>query len=145
MADDDTFELAFVADPKKLRSVREKVQEACESMGCDKKAVSDVVIAINEACMNIIQHAYKDHGSGDIKIGIAKQGDDLCVEILDHADPVDKEQIKPRDLDDVKPGGLGTHFIQAVMDKIDYEHLANNGGNRLVMWKNLLNKSPQGD
>lgn len=144
MSNGDKFELEFVADPKKLRSVRERVQEACELMGCDKKTVSDVVIAINEACMNIIQHAYKEHAAGDIKLGIDMQGEKLCVEILDYADPVDKEQIKPRRLDDVKPGGLGTHFIQEIMDSIDYEHLENERGNRLVMSKKI-GVSPRGD
>lgn len=137
MSTGDKFELEFTADPKKLRSVRERVQEACEAMGCDKKTVSDVVIAINEACMNIIQHAYKESSGGDIKLAIDMQGENLFVEILDYADPVDKAQIKPRRLDDVKPGGLGTHFIQEIMDEINYEHLDNSGGNRLVMSKKL--------
>ncbi|MGR8949999.1 MAG: ATP-binding protein, partial [Gammaproteobacteria bacterium] len=87
MATDNSFEIEFSADPKKLRMVRERVQEACESMGCDKKTVSDVVIAVNEACMNIIQHAYKGNASGGIKLGINLQGDELEVEILDYADP----------------------------------------------------------
>ena len=137
MSNGDKFELAFGADPKKLRSVRERVQEACEAMGCDKKTVSDVVIAINEACMNIIQHAYKGNASGDIKLAIGLHANKLSVEILDFAEPVDRERIKPRRLDDVKPGGLGTHFIQEIMDDIDYGHLENNQGNRLVMSKYL--------
>ena len=137
MSTGDKFELEFAADPKKLRLVRERVQEACESLGCDKKTVSDVVIAINEACMNIIQHAYKDSNGGDIKLAIDMRDENLCVEILDYAEPIDRTQIKPRRLDDVKPGGLGTHFIQEIMDEIDYEHLENRGGNRLVMSKKL--------
>lgn len=137
MSRGEKFELEFAADPKKLRLVRERVQEACESLGCDKKTVSDVVIAINEACMNIIQHAYKDSSGGDIKLAIDMRDENLCVEILDYADPIDRTQVKPRRLDDVKPGGLGTHFIQEIMDEIDYEHLENKGGNRLVMSKKL--------
>ncbi len=137
MATDNSFEIEFSADPKKLRMVRERVQEACESMGCDKKTVSDVVIAVNEACMNIIQHAYKGNASGGIKLGINLQGDEREVEILDYADPVDTKRIKPRELYDVKPGGLGTHFIQEIMDRIDYEHLEGNSGNRLIMSKKV--------
>ena len=87
--------------------------------------------------MNIIQHAYKDSNGGDIKLAIDMRDENLCVEILDYAEPIDRTQIKPRRLDDVKPGGLGTHFIQEIMDEIDYEHLENRSGNRLVMSKKL--------
>ncbi|MEM7465747.1 MAG: ATP-binding protein [Pseudomonadota bacterium] len=137
MVKDSSFELEFSADPRKLRMVREQVQSACESFGCDKKTVSDVVIAINEACMNVIQHAYKGDSAGEIKLGIHIAGERLCVEIQDYAEPVDRNAIKPRNLDDVKPGGLGTHFIQEIMDQIEYEHLQDNAGNRLVMSKKL--------
>lgn len=137
MVNEKPFELEFSADPKKLRMVRERVQLACESLGCDKKTVSDVVIAVNEACMNIIQHAYKGNVGGDIKLGINLKGDVLNVEILDYAEPVDTDLIKPRNLDDVKPGGLGTHFIQEIMDQIDYQHLEDNSGNRLIMSKKM--------
>jgi len=131
------FELKFSADPKKLRMVRERVQAVCEDIGCSKKTVSDVVIAVNEACMNIIQHAYKGDHSGDIVLEIQTLGDRLAIEITDFAEPVDKETIKPRALDDVKPGGLGTHFIQEIMDEIDYEHLNGRAGNRLKMTKKM--------
>ena len=132
------FELKFPSDPKKLRMVRERVQGVCEEMGCSKKTVSDVVIAVNEACMNIIQHAYKGDHSRDIELEIRALEDGLAIEITDYAEPVDKETIKPRALDDVKPGGLGTHFIQETMDDIDYEHLNGRMGNRLKMTKKMV-------
>ena len=66
MRKDTALALKFPSDPKKLRMVRERVQDACEDVGCSKKAISDVVIAVNEACMNIIQHAYEGEHSGNI-------------------------------------------------------------------------------
>jgi sigma-B regulation protein RsbU (phosphoserine phosphatase) len=131
------LELKFSSDPKKLRMVRERVQDACEDWGCSKKTISDVVIAVNEACMNIIQHAYKGEHSGSILLEIEVLHDCLAIEITDYAEPVDTEQIKPRALDDIKPGGLGTHFIQEIMDEINYEHLSDRSGNRLKMIKKM--------
>lgn len=137
MRKDTALALKFPSDPKKLRMVRERVQDACEDVGCSKKAISDVVIAVNEACMNIIQHAYKGEHSGNIELEIRVLEDRLVIEITDYAKPVDTNLIKPRDLDDIKPGGLGTHFMQEIMDEINYENLTDNSGNRLKMIKKM--------
>lgn len=137
MSAQSLLSLKIPADPKKLRMLREGVQECCEEAGCDKKIVSDIVIAVNEACMNIIQHAYKGRPHGEIIVEIRQADDKLQIEITDFAEPVAREQIKPRNLDDIKPGGLGTHFIQEIMDEICYEHLNDAAGNRLIMTKNI--------
>lgn len=130
--------LRFPSDPKKLRMVREKVQEITEEIGCSKKLISDLVIAINEACMNIMQHAYKGDKSGEILLEIQKERGDLQVVLTDFADPVDPKKIRPRDLEDVKPGGLGTFFIQEIMDDCTYGNLDNSAGNYLKMRKKIV-------
>lgn len=137
MQKDMALTLKFPSDPKKLRMVRERVQDTCETVGCTKKAISDVVIAVNEACMNIIQHAYKGEHSGNIELEMQVLEDRLVIEITDYAEPVDINLIKPRALEDIKPGGLGTHFMQEIMDEINYENLNDRAGNRLKMIKKL--------
>ena len=131
------LELRFASDPKRLRMVRERVQEVAETAGCTKKLVSDLVIAVNEACMNIMQHAYKGDRSGEIVLEIQNNGAELEVMLTDFAAPVDAETIKPRDLDDIKPGGLGTYFIHEIMDDCSYGHLEGQTGNILTMKKRL--------
>jgi len=131
------LELRFASDPKRLRMVRERVQEVAEEIGCSKKLISDLVIAVNEACMNIMQHAYKGDKSGEIILEIQKDSGDLQVVLTDFAEPVDPEGIRPRDLEDVKPGGLGTFFIQEIMDDCTYGHLENSAGNYLKMRKKI--------
>jgi len=138
MPESPVLALRFPSDPKKLRMVREKVQEITEEMGCSKKLISDLVIAINEACMNIMQHAYKGDKSGEILMEIQKESGDLQVVLTDFADPVDPKKIRPRDLEDVKPGGLGTFFIQEIMDDCTYGNLDNSAGNYLKMRKKIV-------
>ena len=137
MSEPSMLELRFNSDPKKLRMVRERVQEVAEEYGCSKKLISDLVIAINEACMNIMQHAYKGEKSGEILLEIQKKSGDLQVLLTDFADPIDPKGIRPRDLADVKPGGLGTYFIQEIMDDCTYGHLDNMAGNYLKMRKKI--------
>ena len=137
MSETRVLELRFSSDPKKLRMVRERVQEIAEDIGCSKKLISDLVIAINEACMNIMQHAYKGDKSGQIILEIEKERGDLQIILTDFAEPVDPMVIRPRDLEDVKPGGLGTYFIQEIMDDCTYGHLDNSAGNFLRMRKKI--------
>ena len=137
MSESPTLELRFHSDPKRLRMVREKVQEIAEEIGCSKKLISDLVIAINEACMNIMQHAYKGDKSGEILLEIQNDRGDLQVVLSDYAAPIDPSNIRPRDLEDVKPGGLGTYFIQEIMDDCTYGNLDNSAGNFLKMRKKI--------
>lgn len=137
MSEPTMLELRFNSDPKKLRMVREQVQEIAEEFGCSKKLISDLVIAINEACMNIMQHAYKGEKSGEILLEMQKEDGDVQVVLTDFADPIDPDGIRPRDLEDVKPGGLGTYFIQEIMDDCTYGHLDNMAGNYLKMRKKI--------
>ncbi len=137
MSESPTLELRFPSDPKRLRMVREKVQEIAEEIGCSKKLISDLVIAINEACMNIMQHAYKGDKSGEILLEIQNDRGDLQVVLSDYAAPIDPSNIRPRDLEDVKPGGLGTYFIQEIMDDCTYGNLDNRAGNFLKMRKKI--------
>jgi sigma-B regulation protein RsbU (phosphoserine phosphatase) len=137
MSESAMLALRFNSDPKKLRMVRERVQEIAEEFGCSKKSISDLVIAINEACMNIMQHAYKGEKSGEILLEIQKASGEVQVLLTDFAEPIEPSGIEPRDLEDVKPGGLGTYFIQEIMDDCTYGHLDNNAGNYLKMRKKI--------
>ena len=131
------LELRFPADPKRLKMVREQVQLAAGQLACTKKLVSDLIIAVNEACMNIMEHAYKGDRSGEIVLEINDNGDEIEVVLTDFAEPVDLSAIKSRDLDDLRPGGLGTFFIKEIMDDCAYGHLQDVGGNVLRMTKRI--------
>ena len=131
------LELRFAADPKRLKMVREQVQHAASQLALTKKLVSDLIIAVNEACMNIMEHAYKGDRSGEIVLEINNNGDEIEVVLTDFAAPVELEEIGPRDLDELRPGGLGTFFIKEIMDECAYAHLQDSGGNVLRMIKRI--------
>lgn len=126
------FHQRFAAQCEQLRQVREWVRNTAIARGMSEERANRVVIGVNEACMNIITHAY--HGQpGDIELEIAQDDECLIIVLTDFADPVDCSTIKSRDLDDIRPGGLGVHFIQEVMDEVTYLPGANGIGNQIAM------------
>jgi anti-sigma regulatory factor (Ser/Thr protein kinase) len=131
--EDILIELRFPAKPDRLRLIRRVIQDTSEFAGADAKRAEQAVIAVNEAIMNIIQHAYAGDDSGEILLHIINAPQGLVFSLTDFAKPVDISRIKPRELDDIRPGGLGTHFMNEVMDSITYEPLENHSGNKLTM------------
>jgi anti-sigma regulatory factor (Ser/Thr protein kinase) len=131
------FELRFPALPDRLSLVRALTRRASEQAGCREELTEQLVLAINEACMNIIQHAYKGNGRGEIVLEIFNNGGQLRFRLQDFAEPVDLDSVKPRDLDELRPGGLGTHFIREIMDDWKMGHLEGGRGNFLEMVKRI--------
>ena len=131
------LQLRIAARAKDLKRIRKAARECVERCGCSTQSTSDIVLAIDEACQNIIRHAY--HGECDdiIELEIEHRGDELIFSLTDHAPAIDPSQIQPRDLDDVRPGGLGTHFIRLVMDETDYLKPPSGRGNLLKMVKRI--------
>jgi sigma-B regulation protein RsbU (phosphoserine phosphatase) len=136
-ADDTVLTFRFEARADRLKGVRERMLECATRCGCSEAIARDIVIAVDEACQNIIRHAYAGQADGQVVLECRHVGDDLEVLLHDFARPVDPATIKPRDLDDVRPGGLGVHFIRTVMDTVDFQPSPTGLGNRLRMTKKV--------
>lgn len=137
MKEDRLLKLHFPARAESLCLVRALVKRASEMMGCNQDLTGKLVIAVNEACMNVIQHAYKGEDKGEIILEILNNEDSLLFRLKDHAEPIELDSVKPRDLEDVRPGGLGTFFIQEIMDECRMGHLEEGAGNYLEMIKKI--------
>ncbi len=131
------FEIRFPASAERLSMVRALVKKTAERVGCCSELSERLVIAVNEACMNVIQHAYDEDELGEIVLEMLNNQGKVHFRILDYAKPVDLSNIKPRDLDDIRPGGLGTFFIEEIMDECDRGHLEEGTGNYLEMTKKI--------
>jgi sigma-B regulation protein RsbU (phosphoserine phosphatase) len=134
---DCVLALRIAARVDQLRKIREAVREVVESCGCSAECATDVVTAVDEACQNVIRHAYCDDSGGAIELEIERCGEDLVVSLRDFAPEVDPEEIKPRDLDEIRPGGLGTHLIREMMDSADFIRPESGRGNLLRMVKRI--------
>ena len=94
------------------------------------------MLAVNEACMNVIQHGYRGQ-PGSIELHIVPIDDGIEFRVHDSAEPVSLDDWRPRALDDLRPGGLGVHFIREIMDEVEYVPVAGDIGNSLRMRKYL--------
>ena len=131
------FEIRFPAKPERLCLVRALVKRAAEVCGCNENLGEKLVIAVNEACMNVIQHAYREEERGEIIMQIHNNDSQILFRIMDFASPVDLTRVESRDLEDVRPGGLGVHFIREIMDDCEMGHLEQGRGNYIEMKKNI--------
>ena len=131
------LELRTPARAGELKRIRDAVRETAVTAGCGSGCAGDIVMAVDEACQNIIRHAYGKHRDGEIVVEIERQGEDLVLSLVDFAPPIDPTRVKGRDLDDVRPGGLGTHLIREVMDSADFIEPPPGCGNLLRMVKRI--------
>lgn len=99
--------------------------EAARDAGLDDHTVFHVEIAVDEACTNIIRHAYGGEDVGMIEVACRTQGEDFVVTLHDHGQPFDPQAVLPpqisADLDQASIGGLGLYFMRKLMDEVRFE------------------------
>jgi anti-sigma regulatory factor (Ser/Thr protein kinase) len=124
-----------------LKDVRDQVRDICEKQKINKSIMENIVLAVNEACMNIIQHGYNNNPDNEFSILVSlsetNKKKELVIKLVDHAKKIDPSKIKSRALDDVKPGGIGVHIIHKLMDSAMYLDDEHNNGNTLELRKIL--------
>lgn len=129
-----------------LRLVRALVREAALGRGAGTDWANDLVLAVDEACQNVIRHGYTDGtAGGDLVIEVAADADGLCVRVTDFAPPVDPAKIRGRDLADVRPGGLGVHLMHTLTDECAWEAPPPGAGNVLRLRKLYAGGAASGD
>lgn len=131
------IDFTFPAQPSWMKLARACVREACIKVGCDDNMTTDVVLALDEACQNVIRHAYGGPSDEQIQMHVRHRPGRLVFRLRDFAPMVAPGEIKFKDLKDVRPGGLGTHLIQEVMDDVQYLRPSQGEGNLLKLEKNI--------
>lgn len=125
------------AQADQLKIVRRLVEAAAHQAGAGAEWASDLAMAVDEACQNIIRHGYRGASAGRIELSIRRKGESLDVELCDTAPSVAPEDCKGRSLEDVRPGGLGTFFMQRLTDGVRFLAPRGGLGNRLLLTKKL--------
>ncbi len=118
----------MVSQPRYLSGARDLVAAVAKRLGFTDHDCGQIALAVDEALCNVIRHGYDRREDQKIWLNIwpARDPDDesktgIRILIEDEAQQVDPEQIQPRDLDEIRPGGLGVYIIREVMDEARFE------------------------
>ena len=113
----------FLVRSSSLKDVRTFCREVFEKLHIEQNLKEELVLAIAEAAQNIVKHAYKDNPDTEDKmvVQISCNENKLQIGFYDMGTPVDPTKVKHREIDNVKPGGLGTFFIQEIMDAVEFK------------------------
>ena len=126
----------FKVESSSLKEIRSFAREIIAKSTTLSACSDDLVLALAEAAQNIVKHAYDGQPTDDIlKVKISFKDNDLSMELFDKGKPVVPANIKPRDLDDIKAGGLGTFFIGQIMDEVVFKTTKVDWVNHLVLTK----------
>ncbi len=141
--------LQLNSNPETLCVVRAAVERAAELLRFPDNESRGIVRSVDEALANVIRHAYQGKNGLPIEVTCRKwQGSDhgsptagLEIVLLDSGIALDPAKLQGRKLDDIRPGGLGLHFIKQSMDEVEFSR--NHGKNQLRMVKYLVPATAQ--
>jgi serine/threonine-protein kinase RsbW len=128
----------FPARYESLAAIGRFIATAAEYAGFDDCTAYQVQLAVDEACSNIIEHAYGGEGTGVIECSYRIQSEKFVVILRDYGQPFDLETVpEPNlsaDIEERTGGGLGLYLIRKVMDEVHFD-FESQAGNVLTMVK----------
>tara|TARA_Y100000992_G_C21085677_1_gene405482 strand:+ start:119 stop:550 length:432 start_codon:yes stop_codon:yes gene_type:complete len=130
---------AFLVNSSSLKDVRNFCREVFDKLQIQEDLKDELVLAIAEAAQNIVKHAFKNAANANelMVVQISCENNKLQIAFYDRGTPVDPKKVKHREIDNVKPGGLGTFFIQEIMDAVEFKDGKKPWINHLVLTKQL--------
>ena len=134
----ETYKLTVVADVTNLRVIADFMIKVAVAAGFDDSATYEVQMAVDEACSNVIEHAYQGEDQGDITLTCKCEAKEWIILIYDQGrafDPssVPEPNLNPN-LDEIRTGGLGLYFMRQLMDEVEFS-FDESKGNKLRMVK----------
>jgi serine/threonine-protein kinase RsbW len=122
-----------------LEGISEFIVEKAQKAGFSPNDVYAIQTAVDEACSNIIDHAYGGENKGEIFIKVKETKENLKIVLRDQGEPFDPENVPEPDLTSAlehrKERGLGIFFMQKLMDEVIFE-FSEKRGNKLTLVKN---------
>jgi len=110
-----------------LKGLRDFIREALSTHGVHELHISEIVLALDEMCSNLMIHAHHCNPNDLLEIHIdIKPGKPIVFEIIDDGSVFDINKFDEPELGnliyDKRKGGLGIRLVKSIMDKVEYDH-----------------------
>jgi len=130
--------VVFPGRYESLSEIRDFVVEIAKIAGFQDFDLYAVELAVDEACSNIIEHAYGEENVGDIELTCNLIDRGLEIILRDHGKPFNPAIVpEPNfglEIDELKPGGAGLFLMRKMMDEVTFD-FSKGSGNVLTMIK----------
>jgi len=130
-----TKKIEFSSHTGNLALMRRCVRSFLENFPFSERQRTLMVLGVDEACTNIIRHAYNLRDDQLISLSLESKRDCVCLRVRDYGTKAKPGAMDGRPADLIKPGGLGLHLIRSAFDQVDY--VLRRRGTELVLTKNL--------
>jgi anti-sigma regulatory factor (Ser/Thr protein kinase) len=135
MTTSDPVELPATLD--RLADIRAVVERWCRGAGASEEDCHAVVLAVDEACTNVIEHGYAGRGGGSLRLAFEAGESEVRVTVRDTGQAFDPGGAPVPNIEadwEERPiGGLGWHLIRGMMDEVHYR--SDDEGNLLTLVK----------
>ncbi|HEV8184855.1 MAG TPA: ATP-binding protein [Chthoniobacterales bacterium] len=125
----------FSSHTSNLALMRSFVRRFLDGFPFSEKERTLMVLGVDEACTNIIRHAYNLRDDQPIALSLEANRDCVCLRLRDYGCQTPPETMQGRAHDLIRPGGLGLHLIRNAFDNVDY--VLKRRGTELVLTKKL--------
>ncbi|MCD4813584.1 SpoIIE family protein phosphatase [bacterium] len=133
------YEIEVTAEERHLGEIRDFITQVSVETGFSQHEINNIKLALDEACSNVVRHAYKGMEPGSLKLEVLRRTDEMEVVVIDRGKSFEWKKSKTPDLNRYveigKRGGLGIWFIRKLMDDADYK--STRQGNRLRLLKKV--------
>lgn len=127
--------LEFTSHTANLALMRNFLRKFLARHPFSEKQRTLMVLGVDEACTNVIRHAYDLRDDQPIALSVEALSTCVRMRLRDYGEQTPANEMRGRAHNQVKPGGLGLHLIRNAFDKVDY--ILKPRGTELVLTKNL--------
>ena len=131
------FTIEFPISPSWFQTIRRLISTASIQCGFSDRDAGQISMAVDEAMSNIYKHGYQSDENGRAILQVTthiEPATKIDIQLDDETQNIDLDVIRSRDLTDIRPGGLGVHLIQTIMDESNWS-MRESGGMRLQLAK----------
>ncbi|MDZ7270854.1 MAG: ATP-binding protein [candidate division KSB1 bacterium] len=119
------YRLRLLSQTENLEIIRNFVGHIARRVGFDDEDATKIEMAVDEACSNVIKHAYERDAHKPMDIVVKIDYDKLTVVVTDHGKGFDPSSIKMPDmkeyLAELRVGGLGIYLMRTLMDEVSFD------------------------